>query len=343
MTPRLICALFVAIAACEPSSAPNQPGGDAHGSDSGLGGGGDASTVDALLAGQACASEAAARCGKLMSCSPADLSRRFGDVATCEAREALACSNGVAAPDTGTTPGTALACGEALTALTCADFLGKDPPAACFPPGPNSGTCAFAAQCSTSFCSVGANALCGVCQAQPAVGASCAASGCGQTLVCDGNDHLCAMPVAANGACNPTLPCDHGLACVGDTKTTNGTCKPVLTTVGAACDQTRKTRANCSGDDGLTCNTNTNKCVAQPLVAAGAPCGPISGVQTDCSAGASCVIPSNKTIGTCVAPAIDGAACDTKAGPDCLTPARCIPAAPPGTAGTCQLPGSKSC
>jgi hypothetical protein len=300
---------------------------------------GDAISVDALGPVAACSMLATAKCMKLMSCSPADLTHRFGDLGTCETREELACTDALAAADTGASAGSSVACGAALAASTCDDYLGGTPPDACQPRGSGTGTCAFAGQCSTAYCSVGANALCGLCQDEPTVGQSCSAAGCGKTLTCDGNNNLCEMAVGSGAACNPTTPCDHGLVCVGDTQQKNGSCKPVITTAGTTCDQTRKTAANCSGDGGLTCNTNTNKCVVQPFVAAGATCGSISGVGTDCSGGATCVIPTNQTTGICVAAAADGSACDVNKGPNCFNPARCIPTGS-GTAGTCQLPGS---
>jgi hypothetical protein len=333
--------LIVALGACSPSSPPAlQMGDDAPVA-------GDALVtdgVDAIANMDACAMLANARCSELMTCSAADLTKQFGAMAECVARESLACDDGLAAPDTGSNPASAIACGVALTAGTCTDFLSNNAPAACIVAGPDTGTCAFAGQCSTAFCSIGANSLCGLCQDEPVAGASCTANGCGHILVCDGNNNLCAMPAEANQACNKTIPCDHGLACVGDTNQNNGSCEPTVATLGGACDQTRKVLPTCSGDAGLTCNANTNRCVAQPLAAAGAACGPINGVETDCTAGAQCVIPMSQSTGTCIAPAADGGACNTAAsGPGCLYPARCIPTAPPATAGTCQLPGSQSC
>src|SRR4051794_39191891 len=49
---------------------------------------------------QACADLATARCGALMTCSAPDLARRWPDIATCEAREKLACTDALAAPQT---------------------------------------------------------------------------------------------------------------------------------------------------------------------------------------------------------------------------------------------------
>jgi hypothetical protein len=334
---RVTFATVVVIVACSPSTPPPAQSGDdapVLPSDAVVDG------VDALLANDACTALATARCTQLMTCSVADLDKAYGTVAECLARELLACDDALAVSDTGATPGGQVACGSAIAAETCAVFLGGTVPAACDAVGPGTGTCSFAAQCATSFCAIGANALCGLCQAEPVAGASCAANGCGQSLVCN-SKLVCTAPAPLNGTCNATTPCDGGMACVGTGGT--GSCKALLTTLGASCDSTHKTLPPCNGDFGLTCSEATEKCVAQPIVSAGSACGIVSNVDTACGSGASCVIPTSQTKGTCVAPAGDGSACDTKAGPNCLFPARCIPTAPPATAGTCQFPGSISC
>jgi len=283
---------------------------------------------------------ATARCTQLQTCSAARLTRNFGDLGTCVTREALECTKQLGATDTGDTEATRIACGSALAAETCAVFLGNSLPDACFAPGPNAGTCAFTDQCSTSYCAIGANSLCGVCQDTPVVGQSCAASSCGNTLVCDSTNNLCETAVGSGKACNPATPCDHALSCVGATTTQNGTCQPDVATLGGACDSTRKTRALCSADAGLTCSTTTNQCVAQPLGSAGAACGIINGTDSECEGGGTCGTATSK----CLAPAADGGACDTKNGPNCLFPARCIPSAQGLTTGSCQILGtSPSC
>jgi hypothetical protein len=329
---------IVVVFACSPSSpSPVQSGDDAPMTQPG-----DAVVdgVDALLDNDACTALATARCTQLMTCSIADLYKSYGTVAQCEARELLACNDALAAPDTGATPGGQMACGSAIAAETCAVYLAGTVPAECDAVGPGTGTCSFSAQCATSFCALGANALCGLCQADPVAGASCAASSCGKTLICN-SKLVCTVPAQQGQTCNATTPCDNGLACVGTGGT--GSCKVLAATLGAGCDPTHKTAPPCNGDLGLTCSEATDKCVAQPIVSAGSACGIVSNVDTACGSGAACVIPTMQTKGTCVAPAGDGSACDTKAGPNCLFPARCIPTAPPATAGTCQLLGSVSC
>jgi hypothetical protein len=289
---------------------------------------------------QACTDLATARCGALMTCSSADLQRRWPDADTCEAREKLACMDSLAAPETAATPTTMKDCADALAEEACPAFLSGDmPPTACLPQhGPRAAgaPCAFAAECASGFCSVADDALCGTCAAAPAPGASCATSGCGPTITCVKSTMLCQIPGAATAACSKDLPCEAGLACVGATTTAMGTCQAEVTTQDAACDPKRMTGPDCSAAAGLTCDTQTMTCVQQPLAAANQPCGLIGTTRTACSGGATCVIPQGEQMGLCVAPAADGGACNTDSGPDCETPAKCV-------SGTCQLPGSMSC
>jgi len=125
--------------------------------------------------------------------------------------------------------------------------------------------------------------------------------------------------------------------------------------VGAACDRSRKTMPTCDVDLGLACipamkGSAVGTCQAIQLAAPGAPCGdlgamPIPGVAA-CQAGGLCkTATALDTTGICVAPAVDGAPCDadpTK-GPPCLSPSKCVPTAPPGTAGTCTSPDAHKC
>jgi hypothetical protein len=84
--------------------------------------------------------------------------------------------------------------------------------------------------------------------------------------------------------------------------------------MGAACDATLKTAADCDLDANLYCDKTTSTCQTYTFAATGSACG--TGIR--CQAGATCIAK------ICVAPAADGAACDDTAGPPCLTPARCV-------------------
>ena len=304
--------------------------------------GSDASVLDALTADQGCETQSNDRCMKLQMCSPVDLEKRFGDLATCEAREKLGCLAGLAAPDTGNSAEQVTECGEAVLAEACIDFLQKSAPNACLKQmGTSTGGCAFPAQCPTAFCAIDDTELCGTCAAQPSAGTSCATNGCGQGLICVASTQMCEVARDANQACDKTQPCANGLNCVGATATASGTCKPQVESVGGTCDPTHKTTVDCDDDAGLTCNTTTLKCVTQPIAQVGQACGPNNGVRTACASASSCVIQTGQTIGTCVATAADGGACDTDVGPNCFFPAKCVVGT--GTAGTCQLAGSMTC
>ena len=298
-----------------------------------------------LTSDQACTALANDSCAALMKCSPSDLQRRWPDIATCEAREKLACTDALKAPKTANSPSHEDSCGAALSTQACPQFLsGVSPPVACIAPkgtGADGSPCAFAAQCSSGFCAVPPNTLCGTCAALPNPGDSCANQGCGQNMNCVGATPTCQVPVADGGACSRDQPCIEGDACVGATMTAMGTCHAQATAVGAACDARLMTMANCNPADGLTCDSATSTCVTEMLAGVGQQCGLVGTVLVGCSSGASCVRPSGSQTGTCVAPAADGAACDTAAGPFCTFPAKCVTTG--GTAGTCELAGSMNC
>ena len=295
-----------------------------------------------VTADQACTAVAHSRCTQLMTCSPADLAIRWPDLATCETRETLSCTESQAAPKTAATPSRTDACAGELNMQTCVAFQSgvMSPPDCLSPSGPglDASACGFNGQCSSGFCSTPSNALCGTCTAPPVAGDSCASQACGPTMNCVTATQLCQVPVALSGACNKDMPCGVSLICVGDTTTVMGTCMQRIATAGTACDPATKTGANCDPNVGLVCDTAMKVCVTQPIAAAGAPCGAVTTAETRCTAGATCYVPDGATVGTCVAPAADGAACDDTdtVGPGCLTPAKCV-------TGTCQLPGSTSC
>jgi hypothetical protein len=271
-----------------------------------------------------------------MTCSAADLSRRWPDIATCESQEQLACVDALANPGTGASPATVQSCADALSDQACDAFLtGVEPPDACLPRHGSralGAACGVAAQCQSGFCAVADDMLCGVCAAPPMAGDSCANSGCGPTLVCVKTTQVCQAPGAAGATCSKDLPCLAGNSCIGTT------CQADATTVGAACDPKRMTGPDCSLADGLTCDTQSLTCVTQTLVPAGQPCGLVGTARTGCSGGATCSIPQGETKGVCVADAAPGAACNTDSAPACLGGARCV-----GNPRTCQLPGTATC
>jgi len=309
---------------------------------------------------------AQADCTKRMTCSNSfGLDRIFGSESVCVTRTAAQCVAALAATGTAATPQTREACALDLPMpdYTCVDWFDGAPTAACTPPAGMlaAGTaCGASAQCASTFCEIGANAVCGTCQPLPAVGATCTVDAdCGRDLACavptGATSGKCAMYAAQSAPClTGSQPCQAGLSCVGDNelKATTGTCMPAVTAVNGACDSARKTIASCDPTQGLACipsgaGVTTGTCQTIDLVAAGQTCGligtPATSV-TDCAAGGLCVKarPTDRT-GTCVAPAADGAACDSALGPPCLAPSQCVPTAAGSTAGTCTVSDATMC
>jgi len=280
---------------------------------------------------------------------------RYGDVGTCEARSQLSCAHVLTAPNTGATNATVEACAASYATETCADWLSGAATMACLPQAgsvANGKACAFNSQCASTYCATGRDVACGVCAELPKVGDDCSATGecANRGLQCVSGTQKCAAPVAKDGACDSDNPCASGLSCVGSKQgqnPTKGACLLAGTMVGAACDPKRQTAARCENALGLVCDGTTNKCVAAAMAAAGEPCGNVSGVRTACKAGGQCVLPAGmsgaQAEGTCVAPAADGAACDTNAGPPCLSPAKCVVSADGGTLGTCAVADPSKC
>src|SRR5262249_33433874 len=135
--------------------------------------------VDApsISADDACTSVSQARCTALDACSPAIFARRWDSITQCETREKLTCLAALAATSTGPTAPATAACAQAITIATCDVILGPGEPDACLPNvGPNGagGACEFAAQCASSYCSVGPTSVCAACAAEPQAGDSCA-------------------------------------------------------------------------------------------------------------------------------------------------------------------------
>src|SRR5689334_10538834 len=83
-------------------------------------------------ADSACADVAHARCTRLADCSVVAIQIRYGDEATCEAREKLNCTDAAAAPGTGNSPQRTEDCAQAIGGWGCTDFLdGASIPLAC--------------------------------------------------------------------------------------------------------------------------------------------------------------------------------------------------------------------
>jgi hypothetical protein len=297
-----------------------------------------------------CAALAQARCTKRASCTNGTgITRVWGDMNTCLTREKLSCQLGLAAPSTANSPALVTECVSALASFACADFLDGNLPTQCMPTGPkpNGSSCAFAGQCSSTYCNGSKTAACGTCGAAPAAGMSCRDSFCARGQECMPASLVCEDFVATAGACNfTTNPCGAGLSCVGAMGGAMGSCMTAVMMPGSPCGGRT---ASCDGQLGLYCGgtAGARTCLAISFVADGQPCGLLTGgTFAGCSGSGGCYTATGLAgpgqAGTCRAPAADGMACDSVTGPPCLGPARCVVAGG-GTAGTCTLPTGMTC
>jgi hypothetical protein len=315
-------------------------------------------------ANDACTLLAQAQCGRRQVC--ADLAaggnashsdgvyilKNFGDLATCLQQQKLSCLDGLVAPGTGTTPTLVEKCTAEYATWTCADLYdnGANPPPDCAIPGQlaNGAVCTFNGQCSSRFCAGTKNAARGVCADEPLEGASCATSGCAPGQACKtepNGDQLCRTRLAVAASCTSDTVCAAFTSCLGDSgsdPSKTGTCTATATTVGAPCGGTNPA---CEGNLGLTClgSGGARTCQAIAYVRAPSACGTLSdGSRADCIAGdcftATGPAALTATNATCIAKALEGAACDTQTGPLCLSPARCVTAGNGTTNGTCLVP-----
>lgn len=301
-----------------------------------------------VTADAACQAVAAASCAKIDACTLGQGNKvRYGDAATCIARSKADCLASLAAAGTARTPAKAKACADVLPTETCADWQLGNPPAACLLTGSLAAgqACSFSGQCATGWCGGLKAAVVGTCAPLPKPGDSCTNSACGPGLRCATNAagaEVCETPVAVGGTCDKDHHCGPGLGCVGySSKTPAGTCKATGNTVGAACDPTHQTAADCDSSLYLFCASDKT-CHAKALVAAAQPCGDTAAdAKAVCSSGECVVKLAGDSSGTCAADAADGAACDTDItkGPGCMAPARCVPTSATTTAGVCKRLG----
>ena len=328
---------------------------------------------------QACADVAMARCNLRSQCTlpdgvvgvGANVLETYGDMPTCLQREALACTNGLSAPQTGNNPAAVETCIAKFSSYSCMDFFDNLPPMDCTPLGARAdgATCTFNAQCQSGFCNGIKNAVCGTCGAPPAEGDDCSDSACTRGDRCLGATSTCATVVSSNGMCDGTHPCDRGLSCVGsDAKTmTPGTCETAGTRVGLACGGSMP---GCDATRALTCQGPSGAKTCTPTGYGGTTSGPDGGITAASDGGAPDPTPtgtacgalpdgtrvgcvagdcytdsgraSGSDLGTCKPFAADGEACDATVGPGCMAPARCVVSAG-STAGTCVVPVGSMC
>jgi hypothetical protein len=302
------------------------------------------SSSSSVSAQQACTDVAAARCQKLQQCAPHRLVTTYGDLATCETRQAATCVSNLAAPQNANTAARTEACAQAVPGESCDDFELGNVPADCSPvvgPRDAGSACAVSSQCATAYCLIPNTSSCGACAATPGVGTSCANNACGPGLVCNALSLECVTPVGASGSCNDSSACGPGLTCIGNTGTTLGTCRPLASTVGASCSLADG-GSRCDARTGLYCNAVEGRvCELAATASANQECGNIDGGAVDCTANSFCQRTSGSSTGTCIPPAVDGTACDTSNGPVCATPSRCVLSS--ATTGICQTTNPATC
>ncbi|MGZ3439973.1 MAG: hypothetical protein ACXVDD_10665 [Polyangia bacterium] len=281
-----------------------------------------------VTADQACSDLSHALCTQLSQCAPPLITSVYGDVATCETRAKLNCVPSLMAPSTSATPDKLDHCATAVTTLSCNALFTRDTPAACKPdPGKlvNGSACGDDAQCTSAYCKKAAGQVCGVCGMRSPAGVACSVDDdCDFTLAC-------AMSVCvAHGAVGAT--CDGGHPCATPNVCKGGVC---ATPAGAGqpCDPVVK---DCDATQALYCNPTTRICAQATFAGAGQPCGLVNGGFVGCSGSGHCKLGAASLMGTCLAPAADGAACDSTNGPDCVSPAQCIGA-------VCKLPNPAGC
>jgi hypothetical protein len=262
--------------------------------------------------GKICDAFAASNCGGLQKCAPDEISLFFGDVATCTDRYALFCTLVLGSPGTSWTPTRMSSCAADLGPLACHDFLlapFTGGPASCVPPPgslANGDGCYDAGQCQSGYCKRVVPSLCGTCGPHSASGEPCTNGvDCQPGLACTGG--TCASAVAEGGACASSDQCGLDLSCWG------GSCKKNLVE-NASCDAAGSV---CEPLQQLYCNNQKGVCERATYNPAGQPCGFTNGAITACAGSGLCVS------GTCVAPAIDGAACNPASGTGCMFPAVC--------------------
>jgi hypothetical protein len=318
-------------------------------------GGAPATTIEG-----ACAAQASADCALRNSCTAGlGATVDYGSTSACVSLLTSSCVASFAAPGTGNSIAHTNGCAGAYPGESCTDWYDDNTTTACRSPagsGANGAACGESSQCASGFCSIGLSAACGTCEAPAMAGTPCtASSSCFYGLECPydlpATSGVCTPHGAAGASCDNEHRCGDGLGCVGADATLGimGTCQTAATAVGAACGG--ETGPECDGAIYLTCVDGA--CQAEVLAEPGAPCGSLSSGYAQCTEGATCITPEGacqrsgaacgSSVGSCVAAAANGSACNLVMGPLCQTPARCVVSTAGGTSGTCVALDPASC
>jgi hypothetical protein len=309
--------------------------------------------VDNLLTGcpmpvsadQACADSAAANCAKLDQCVFNGTTIRYGGASTCQARQKEACLERLGAAGTGNTPNAVELCVSQVPSASCSDFDSGSIPECQAKVGSRSdgAPCTFGGQCASANCAIVTGTTCGSCTAPNQAGDSCATTSCSQGLFCVTATHQCQPRGIAGSSCDADHPCGAGLSCVTPSGMASGSCEAAGTSAGVLCDSKRQAAPGCDPNAALYCDPSTKTCLAVSFATAGEPCGSVNQVIVACTNASTCFGAQGQTLGTCIADAVDGASCDTQAGPACLPPANCVTGGSNVTSGMCRLPDPTAC
>jgi hypothetical protein len=242
-------------------------------------------------------------------------------------RAKINCVPGLMAPSSSASPDKLESCANAVTGASCDTLYTHDTPSACkSDPGKlmNGAACGDDAQCTSTYCKKASGQVCGVCGMRASAGGACSVEAdCDYKLTCA--NMLCVAFGAAGATCDSGHPCAPPNVCRAGTCATGAT-------AGQACDPAGK---ECDPTQPLYCPATSRVCTTVTFVGGGQACGLVNGGYVGCSGGARCKLGAG-FMGTCLAPAADGAACDTTNGPDCLAPAQCV-------GSVCKLPNPASC
>jgi hypothetical protein len=300
---------------------------------------------------QACIDISTAVCAKIESCAPAAISALYGDTATCATRTATTCDAALALKNNGDQAGNVEDCSKAYGSISCTDALGNNVPKECaHKPGQlaDGTACGAAGQCMSGVCQFDTTG-CGKCIEAIAAGANCnATSDCQSGLVCalsatsqTSTTFVCIAPAASGATCSnaaPVVPCQAGLVCDA------GKCATPLA-ANSACDPTVQPTL-CDQANGYFCTPRGTRCMLAIAAGTGQPCGydAQTGDYSYCTGSGFCGNVDQQTgLGTCAAPAADGATCDLAQGPLCTPPAVCTITTDGGTSGTCVVKDPASC
>lgn len=282
---------------------------------------------------EACAELSQATCDALQRCNPDLFQRTYPDNPTCVSRQQLSCSYQFPA-NSNTTTQSFVACSRAIPGAACnqlmvnqALVLTNIPECRPVPGSQDNGTVCFAdSQCKSTYCDKGLlSGLCGACGQRALLNEDCDATACDFGLICvqqNGAPNRCMMPYSAalGQSCDQTARCQSGLVCVGQK------CTSILK-VGDPCQPGQGNDA-CDRTQGLSCDQNSQKCVATQYVKPGGNCGGSAQTQrTTCTASSKCV---NDQL--CLGPAGDGQS----------TAYNCLPPAI-ASSGVCVLPDPLLC